>query len=142
MAVNHRLVLLRVLPEEAALVEQAVPAVVVADCISSAVTKGMAVMAVPMAVMVALDMALTDLRMVLDNTLQPESSVKALGRYMLAAVEEPATKIANQVAAVQVAAAQAVLFGMLPLKLAAQEEQTSAEVVAAENLELKAAPAS
>ena len=49
------------LPEEAAPEVKAVPAVVAADYISLAVTKGMPVMVVPMAVMVALDMALADL---------------------------------------------------------------------------------
>ena len=130
------------LPEEAALAEQAVPAVVAADYISLAVTKGMPVMVVPMAVMVALDMALADLRMVLDKALQPENSAKVLGRYMLAAVEELATMNANQVPEEPEAAVQVVLSTIITLKLAAQEQRTSAEVVAAEVPEVKAVPAS
>ena len=114
--------LLQVLPEEAALAEQAVPAVVAADCTSLAVTKGMPVMVVPMAVMVALDMALADLRMVLGKALQPKSSAKVLGRYMLAAVEEPATMNANQVPEEPEAAVQVVLSTIITLKLAAQEQ--------------------
>lgn len=141
-AVTHRLGLLQVLLEEAAQEEQVAPVVVVADYISSAVTKGMAVMVVPMALMAALDMALTDLGMVLDKVLQPESSVKVMERYMLAAVEEPATKIAKQVPEAPEAAAQAVIFGTLPLELAAQEQRTSAEVAAAEAPEEQAALAS
>ena len=114
-AVTHRLVLLQVLPEEAAQEEQAVPAEAVADYASAVVTKWMAVMVAPMALMVSMDMALTDIGMVLDKALQPESSVKVMERYMLAAVEEPATKIANQASEELEAAVMVVLFGMLPL---------------------------
>ena len=142
MAVNHRLALLRVLPEEAAQEEKAAPVAAVVDYISLAVTKGMAVMVAPMALMVSMDMVLTDLGMVLGKALQPESSVKVMERYMLVAVEEPVTKIAKQVPEAPEAAAQAVIFGKLPLELAAQEEQTSAEVVAAEAPEEQVAPAS
>ena len=53
----------------------------------------MAVTVVPMAVMVSMDRALTDVGMVLDEALQPESSAKVLERYMLAAAEELATTI-------------------------------------------------
>ena len=60
-AVTHRLVLLQVLPEEAAQEEQVAPVAVVADYISLAVTKEMAVMVVPMALMVSMDMALPDI---------------------------------------------------------------------------------
>lgn len=141
-AVTHRLVLLRVLPEEAAQEEQVAPVAVVADYISSAVTKGMLVMVAPMALMVSMDMALTDLGMVLDKALQPESSVKVMERYMLAAAEEPATKIAKQASEEPEAAVMAVIFGMMLLELAAQEQRTSAEAVAAENLEEQAALAS
>ena len=93
LAVTHRLVLLQVLPEEVAQEEQVAPVAVVAEYISAVVTKQMAVTVVPMAVMVSMDMALTDLGMVLDKALQPESSAKVMERYMLAAVEEPATTI-------------------------------------------------
>ena len=95
-----------------------------------------------MALMVSMDMALTDLGMVLDKALQPESSVKVMECYMLAAEEEPAIKIAKQVPEAPEAAVMAVIFGILPLELAAQEQRTSAEVVAAENLEEQAALAS
>ena len=61
LAVHHRLVLLRVLPEEAAQEEQVVPVAAVVDYISLAVTKEMAVMVVPMALMVSMDMALPDI---------------------------------------------------------------------------------
>lgn len=141
-AAHHRSVLLRVLPEEAAQEEQVVPVAAVADYISAAVTKGMAVMVVPMALMVSLDMALADLRMVLDKALQPESSAKVLERYMLAAVEEPATTIVLQVPEAPEAAVQVVIFGMPPLELVVQEQQISAEVEAAEAPEVKVVPAS
>ena len=141
-AVTHRLVLLRVLPEEVAQEEQAVPAEAVADYISSAVTNMMAVMVVPMALMVPMDMALTDLGMALGKALQPESSVKVMERYMLAAVEDPVTKIAKQVPEAPEAAVQVVLFGTLPLELATQEQRTSAAVVAAEAPEEQVALAS
>ena len=104
-------------------------------------------MAVPMALMVALDMALADLRMVLDKALQPESSVKVLALFMLAAVEEPVTKNVLQVKAVPEAAVQVALLRMASVELVAQEEQTSvaeaaAEVKARNSLEVKAVPAS
>ena len=70
--------------------------------------------------------------MVLDKALQPESSVKVMERYMLAAVEEPVTKIANQVSEEPEAAVMAVLFGPLLLELVTQEQRTSAAVAAAE----------
>ena len=142
LAVHHRLVLLRVLPEEAAQEEQVAPVAVVADYISPVVTKQMAVMVVPMAVMVSMDMALTDLGMALDKAPQPESSVKAMERYMLAAVEELATTIVLLVPEEPEAAVQVVLFGITALKLVAQEERTSAEAVAAEAPEEQVARAS
>lgn len=141
-AVTHRLVLLRVLPEEAAQEEQVAPVAVVAEYISPVVTKQMAVTVVPMAVMVSMDMALTDLGMVLDKALQPESSAKVLERYMLAAVEDPATGIVLQVPEEPEAAVQVVLFGIKALKQAAQEQRASAAVVAAETAAVQAAPAS
>ena len=136
------MVLLRQQPEAADPEVKVVPVAVVADYISPAVTKGMAVMVAPMALMVSMDMALTDLRMVLDKALQPKSSAKVLERYMLAAVEEPATTIVLQVKAVPEAAVQVVLFTITALKLAAQEQRTSVEVAAAEAPEVKAVPAS
>lgn len=141
-AVTHRLVLLRMLPEEAALGEQVALAAAVVVYILLAAIKQMVVTVVPMALMVSMDMVLTDLGMVLDKALQPESSAKVLERYMLAAVEEPATKIVLQVKAVTEAAVQVVLLRMATLKLAAQEQRTSAEVAAAEAPEVKAVPAS
>ena len=141
-AVTHRLVLLQVLPEEAAQEEQAVRAAAVADYISPVVTKQMAVTVVPMAVMVSMDMALTDLGMVLDKAPQPENSVKAMERYMLAAVEELATTIVLLVPEEPEVAVQVVLFGITALKLAAQEQQISAAVVAAEAPEEQVALAS
>ena len=92
-AVTHRLVLSRVLPEAEDLEEQAALVVAVPDYISAVVTKQMVVMVVPMALMVSMDMALTDLGMVRGKALQPESSVKVMERYMLAAAEEPVTTI-------------------------------------------------
>ena len=102
----------------------------------------MAVTVVPMALMVSMDMALPDLRMVPVSERLHESSDLVLVLFMLAAVEEPATTIVLQVKAVPEAAVQVVLFTITALKLAAQEQRTSAEVAAAEAPEVKAVPAS
>ena len=85
-----------------------------------------------MALMVSMDMALADIRMELGKALQPESSAKVLGRYMLAAEEEPATTSALPVKAVPEVEEQVALLRRAYAKLVAQEEQTSAAEAAAE----------